>query len=134
VSKPRAYKFETDHFEKHCVAGAGASLPAVQEDECKNTLPGLYDQNDLDGNPIIGPWEGECENFYGLMHAPATGPAIAELILHRHFQTLDLTRLGGKRSPRTGLFRRRATSDACPLQVRSTAARVFSMCRLTCSA
>ena len=40
---------------------------------------------------------GECENFYGPMHAPATGQAIAELILHRHFQTLDLTRLGWKR-------------------------------------
>ena len=68
-------------------------------------MPGLYDQNDLDGNPIIGPWQGECENFYlatgfsghGLMHAPATGRAIAELILHRRFQTLDLTRLGWKR-------------------------------------
>lgn len=40
---------------------------------------------------------GECENFYGLMHAPATDQAIAELILHRHFQTLELTRLGWKR-------------------------------------
>ena len=46
----------------------------------QDTLPGLYDQNDLDGNPIIG-----------------HGQAIAELILHRHFQTLDLTRLGWKR-------------------------------------
>jgi hypothetical protein len=31
------------------------------------------------------------------MHAPAKGQAIAELMLHRPFQRLDLTRLGWKR-------------------------------------
>lgn len=107
LAEPRGYNFETDHdyFENVVWPALAHRFPQFEKTKCKNTMPGLYDQNDLDGNPIIGPWEGECENFYlatgfsghGLMHAPATGRAIAELILHRRFQTLDLTRLGWKR-------------------------------------
>ena len=117
MPKPRAYNFETDHFES-------IVWPALAHRFQQFTSTAT-------DHRTVG---GECENFYSLMHAPATGQAIAGLILHRHFQTLDLTRLGWKRVAETGLFRSRASSDACPLQVRSTAARVFSMCRLTCSA
>lgn len=107
LNEPRGYNFETDHdyFERVVWPSLAHRFPQFEKTKCKNTMPGLYDQNDLDGNPIIGPWEGECENFYlatgfsghGLMHAPATGRAIAELILHRRFQTLDLSRLGWQR-------------------------------------
>jgi len=83
-------------------------FPQFEKTRCKATLPGLYDQNDFDGNPIIGPWEGHCANFYlaagfsghGLMHAPACGRALSELILDRRFTTLDLTRLGWRRVAR----------------------------------
>jgi glycine/D-amino acid oxidase-like deaminating enzyme len=34
---------------------------------------------------------------HGLMHAPATGRAIAELILDGRYQSIDLTRLGWQR-------------------------------------
>jgi glycine/D-amino acid oxidase-like deaminating enzyme len=45
------------------------------------------------------------ENFFvvsgfsghGMMHAPAAGRAIAELIVHGRFETLDLSRLGYRR-------------------------------------
>lgn len=107
LGEPRGYNLETDHnyFENVVWPALAHRFLQFEKTKCMNTMPGLYDQNDLDGNPIIGPWEGECENFYlatgfsghGLMHAPATGRAIAELILHRRFQTLDLTRLGWKR-------------------------------------
>ncbi len=107
LHEPRGYNFETDHdyFDNVVWPALANRFPQFEKTKCKNTMPGLYDQNDLDGNPIIGPWEGECENFYlatgfsghGLMHAPATGRAIAELILHRRFETLDLTRMGWKR-------------------------------------
>jgi hypothetical protein len=36
---------------------------------------------------------------HGLMHAPATGRAIAELILDGGYQTIDLSRLGYQRVP-----------------------------------
>lgn len=107
LAEPRGYNFETDHdyFENVVWPALAHRFPQFEKTKCKNTMPGLYDQNDFDGNPIVGPWADECENFYlatgfsghGLMHAPATGRAIAELILHRRFQTLDLTQLGWKR-------------------------------------
>ncbi|MBS0223224.1 MAG: FAD-binding oxidoreductase [Proteobacteria bacterium] len=107
LAEPRAYNFEVNHeyFDSVVWPALAHRFPQFEKTKCKNTMSGLYDQNDLDGNPIIGPWEGQCENFYlatgfsghGLMHAPATGHAIAELILRRRFETLDLTRLGWKR-------------------------------------
>ncbi len=44
-------------------------------------MPGLYDQNDFDGNVIIGPGADGLGNFHllsgfsghGLMHAPGAG-------------------------------------------------------------
>lgn len=110
LAEPRGYNFDTDHgyFEEVVWPALAHRFPQFERTKCRNTLSGLYDQNDLDGNPIIGPWEGACENFYlaagfsghGLMHAPATGRAIAELILKGRFETLDLTRLGWKRIAR----------------------------------
>ncbi len=107
LAEPRGYNFEVDHgyFESVVRPALAHRFPQFERTRCRNTLPGLYDQNDLDGNPIIGPWENECENFHlaagfsghGLMHAPATGRAIAELILHRRFETIDLARLGWRR-------------------------------------
>jgi glycine/D-amino acid oxidase-like deaminating enzyme len=69
------------------------------------TWAGLYEQNELDGNPIIGSWAGRLENFFvvsgfsghGMMHAPAAGRAIAELIVHGRFETIDLSRFGYRR-------------------------------------
>jgi len=63
------------------------------------------DQNRLDGNAIIGPWTGGLENFHvacgfsghGLMHAPAVGLAVSELLLDGRFSTIDLSRLGYRR-------------------------------------
>ncbi len=110
LAEPRGYNFDTDHgyFEEVVWPALARRFPQFERTRCRNTLPGLYDQNDLDGNPIIGPWEGTCENFYlaagfsghGLMHAPATGRAIAELILKGRFETLDLARLGWSRIAR----------------------------------
>jgi glycine/D-amino acid oxidase-like deaminating enzyme len=34
---------------------------------------------------------------HGMMHAPAAGRAIAELIVHGRYETIDLTRLGYQR-------------------------------------
>jgi len=66
---------------------------------------GHYAQNMLDGNMILGPWLDEVENFYvacgfsghGIMHAPAVGLALSELILNGHFVTMDLARMSYQR-------------------------------------
>ena len=42
-----------------------------------------------------------------MMHAPAAGRAIAELIVHGRFTTLDLTRLGYQRIADNAPYRER---------------------------
>jgi glycine/D-amino acid oxidase-like deaminating enzyme len=103
----RGYNFDVDHdyFERVVWPALARRFPAFEACRCRRTWSGLYEQNELDGNPVIGPWSGHMENFYivggfsghGMMHAPAAGRAIAELIVHRQFQTLDLSRLGYRR-------------------------------------
>lgn len=105
--EPRGFNFETDHgyFERVVWPALAHRFPGFERTREKNVMPGLYDQNELDGNAIIGPWVGGCENFimaagfsgHGLMHAPGVGRAISELIIDGSYQTIDLTRLGWAR-------------------------------------
>jgi glycine/D-amino acid oxidase-like deaminating enzyme len=102
--EPRGFNFEVDHgyFERVVWPALAHRFPAFEAARCHRTWSGLYEQCELDGNPIIGNWPGELENFFvvsgfsghGMMHAPAAGRAIAELITTGSFQTLDLSRLG----------------------------------------
>ena len=74
-------------------------FPPFESAKCHCTWSGLYEQCELDGNPIIG--ATSIGNFYavsgfsghGMMHAPAAGRAVAELIVHGCFESLDLARL-----------------------------------------
>jgi FAD-dependent oxidoreductase domain-containing protein 1 len=68
-------------------------------------VSGLFDQNEFDQNAIIGPCTGTADNLYliagfsghGFMHVPGAGRAIAELILHGRYQSIDLGELGWDR-------------------------------------
>lgn len=107
LEEPRGYNFEVDHdyFENTVWPALAHRFPQFERTKCFNTLPGLYDQNDFDGNVIIGPGVGGLANFHmlagfsghGLMHAPGCGRAMAELLLKGRFETLDLTRFGWQR-------------------------------------
>jgi len=107
LAEPRGYNMEADHdyFENVVWPALAHRFPQFERTKCKSTLPGLYDQNDLDGNVIIGPGADGLGNFHmlagfsghGLMHAPGCGLAMAELILKGRYETLDLTRFGWKR-------------------------------------
>jgi glycine/D-amino acid oxidase-like deaminating enzyme len=63
---------------------------------------GLYDQNRLDGNAVIGNWPGHHDNVYvaagfsghGFMHALGVGRGLTEHLLTGDYQTIDLTQLG----------------------------------------
>jgi glycine/D-amino acid oxidase-like deaminating enzyme len=108
-AEPRGYNFDVDHdyFERVVWPALAFRFPAFEACRCRRTWSGLYEQNELDGNPVIGAWSGQMENFFvaagfsghGMMHAPAAGRAIAELALHRRFETLDLAALGYARIP-----------------------------------
>ena len=98
----RGYNFEVDHdyFERVVWPAVAHRFPVLESAKCHRTWAGLYEQCELDGNPIIG--ATPIGNFYalagfsghGMMHAPAAGRAIAELILRGRFESIDLTRLG----------------------------------------
>ena len=107
LSESRGYNLEPDHdyFDEVVWPALAHRFPQFERTRCKATLPGLYDQNDFDGNPIIGPGADGLGNFHmlagfsghGLMHAPGCGRAMAELILGGRYDTIDLTRLGWRR-------------------------------------
>lgn len=106
-SEPPGYVFDTDpaYFESVVWPALAWRLPAFEALKLKSEWSGLYDENTLDGNMILGNWAGEVENFYvaagfsghGLMHAPAAGRALAELILEGGYRTLDLARMDYRR-------------------------------------
>jgi FAD-dependent oxidoreductase domain-containing protein 1 len=102
----RGFNFDVDHdyFERVVWPAVAHRFPAFEAAKCHRTWSGLYEQNELDGNPVIGAWR-RAPNLYtvagfsghGMMHAPAAGRAIAELIAHGEFRSIDLSRLGYKR-------------------------------------
>lgn len=107
LAEPRGYTFDVDggYFEEAVWPALARRFPQFQRTKCLRTLPGLYDQNDFDGNAIIGPGAGALGNFHmlagfsghGLMHAPGCGRAMAELLVTGSYQTIDLSRLGWQR-------------------------------------
>jgi FAD-dependent oxidoreductase domain-containing protein 1 len=109
LDEPRGFNFEVDHgyFEQVVWPALAARFPQFERTKEKNVIPGLYDQNEFDASPIIGPWTGKLDNFYlcagfsghGLMHAPGCGRALAELILDGAYRTIDLSPFGWQRVP-----------------------------------
>lgn len=103
LTQARGVDFDIDHdyFATVVWPAIAHRFPQFERVKCKNTIAGLYDQNDFDGNPIIGSWRGHLDNFYlaagfsghGLMHAPAVGRALSELMLAGTYETIDLSRL-----------------------------------------
>ena len=105
--EPRGFNFDVDPhwFEEVVWPACAARIPAFEKLRLKREWAGLYDECELDGNMILGNWPGRLDNFYvacgfsghGLMHAPAVGRALAELIVGGRYETLDLTRMGYQR-------------------------------------
>jgi FAD-dependent oxidoreductase domain-containing protein 1 len=106
LDEPRGYNFAVDHgyFEQVVWPALAARFPQFERTKEKSVMSGLYDQNEFDATPIIGPWD-KLGNFYlmagfsghGLMHAPGCGRAITELIIDGAYQTIDLSRFGWAR-------------------------------------
>jgi glycine/D-amino acid oxidase-like deaminating enzyme len=111
----RGFNFDVDHgyFEEVVWPAVAHRFPPLEAAKCHRTWSGLYEQNDLDGNPVIGAWNSRLENLYtaagfsghGMMHAPAAGRGIAELIVHGGYQTIDLSRLGYERVEKNEPYR-----------------------------
>jgi glycine/D-amino acid oxidase-like deaminating enzyme len=106
-NEPRGFNYDLDAawFERVVWPALASRIPAFEKLRLKREWAGLYDECELDGNMILGNWPGTLDNFFvacgfsghGLMHAPAVGRALAELIARGRYETLDLSRMGYQR-------------------------------------
>jgi glycine/D-amino acid oxidase-like deaminating enzyme len=98
---PSTQEVDWPLFEERIWPALAHRVPAFEAIRPGRAWAGPYDLCLLDRNAIVGP-AGEVDNFYlcngfsghGLQQAPAVGRALAELIVHGRFMTLDLSDLG----------------------------------------
>jgi FAD-dependent oxidoreductase domain-containing protein 1 len=97
---------DIDHafFETEVWPRLAARVPAFESIKVVNAWAGYYDTNTLDQNAVIGAHPGIGNLYFangfsghGAQQAAGAGRAVAELIVHGAFRTIDLTRLGYRR-------------------------------------
>jgi FAD-dependent oxidoreductase domain-containing protein 1 len=80
-------------------------IPSMQSVRLERSWRGHYARSILDYSPILGAWTGGLENFFlangfsghGIMHAPAVGRGLAELIVQGRYASIDLGCFGYER-------------------------------------
>ena len=107
--EPTEMNWDVDYtwFEERIWPQLAERVPQFETIKVINAWVGQYDYNALDQNAIIGP-HPRLGNFYfangfsghGLQQGPAAGNAIAELIIHGAYHTVDLARLSYNRVTR----------------------------------
>jgi sarcosine oxidase len=103
---PDCLDFEIDYglFEDTIWPTLAHRVPAFEAIKLTRAWAGHYDYNTLDQNAILG-LHPDVSNLYtaagfsghGLQQSPAVGRAIAELIVHGGYRSIDLTRFGWER-------------------------------------
>jgi FAD-dependent oxidoreductase domain-containing protein 1 len=106
AEEPHDMDWDVDYawFEERIWPLLAERVPAFEATKVINAWVGHYDYNAHDENGIIGR-HPRIANFYfgngfsghGLQQGPATGNAIAELIVYGEYRTIDLSRLGYER-------------------------------------
>jgi glycine/D-amino acid oxidase-like deaminating enzyme len=103
ADEPAEMNWDVDYdwFEERIWPMMAGRIPAFEAIKVINAWTGHYDYNALDQNGIFGPPPG-LSNFlfangfsgHGFQQGPASGNAIAELIVHGEYRTIDLSRFG----------------------------------------
>ena len=89
-----------DAFESRLWPALAHRIPAFEEAKLERAWAGYFEMNTFDHNAILGAHES-LENFlfmngfsgHGMQQAPIVGRAMAELLLHGRFDTVDLSEL-----------------------------------------
>jgi FAD-dependent oxidoreductase domain-containing protein 1 len=101
---PASQEIDFSFFEEFIWPNLATRVPAFEAIKPGRAWSGPYDMSLIDHNAIIGKAVG-YKNFYlcngfsghGLQQAPAVGRALAELIVHGGYRTLELSELGHER-------------------------------------
>lgn len=107
LNEPRGFNWDVDHdwFDDAIWPKLAERVQAFEALKVLRSWSGHYDQNEMDSQPILGPWVGGLENFHiaagfsghGLQHAPAVGRGMAELLVEGRYTSIDLTKFSYQR-------------------------------------
>jgi len=109
---PKDFEVNWPLFEEVIWPVLATRIPAFEAIKPTRAWAGHYDYNTLDQNAVIGP-HPEVANFlfangfsgHGLQQAPAVGKALAELIVHGGYRTVDCSSFGYGRVAEGRAFR-----------------------------
>ena len=104
AADPADFEPRWDLFEEIIWPTLAMRIPAFEAIKMTRAWAGHYDYNTLDQNAVIGP-HPEVANFlfangfsgHGLQQAPAVGKALAELVVHGGYRTIDCSAFGYER-------------------------------------